>query len=528
MNTSYKLARLLTLLILCSTLLATAGCKKFLDTERQGAYGPEDYPFPGGSGPYDQFIFGAYNELRAYNLHSQFFILATSVRSDDAEKGSSTGDGGANALEFDNFPVTPGNPWVNSLWLGHYSLINACNTTIKEVNTNQLITASDEIKKQTIAEARFLRAYGYFNLVRFFGRVPLIDTLFSDPAAQNNVPQSNPATLYQFIENDLLYAVANLPLKWDQKTFPGRVSQGTANALLAKVYLTQQKWSQAMGAANAVITSGQYNLSTPYERIFGEEGENSPESVFEVQATASANIPTANGVQYAQIMGVRGEGNWNLGWGWNTPSPNLDTAAYEPNDPRKARTFLYLSRNGMNGETDTLFRTVYGETTPFWSRNPASGALPNKYYNHKVYTSPQRRASVGSNSGYWMNIRLIRYADVVLMYAEAANEMGNSSEALAKLEWVRARARLGTSPGTLPTITTTDQIQLRNLIRRERRVELAMEHDRFFDLVRWGIAQQTLQAVGKTNFNQNRDVFLPIPQIQIDLGRGVLTQNPGY
>jgi hypothetical protein len=527
MKYSNHISRFIFFALLSLGMLSVTGCKKFLETERQGAYEPEDYPYPGGSGPYDQFIFSAYNELRAYNLHSQFFIAATSFRSDDADKGSSTGDGGANAIEFDNFPVSTGNGYLNGLWLGHYSLINACNTTIKEVNTNELIVASDEIKKQTIAEARFLRGYAYFNMVRLFGRVPLIDTLFSDPAAQNNVPQSTQAQIYQFVEDDLTYAAANLPLTWDQKTFPGRVTQGSANGLLAKVFLTQKKWAQAMAAANTVITSGVYNLNTNYERIFGEEGENSPESVFEVQATATATVPTSLGVQYAQIMGVRGANNWNLGWGWNTPSEDLEKA-YEPNDPRRARTFLYLSRNGLNGESDTLFQTVYGEITPFWSRNPNSGQLPNKYYNHKVYTRPERRASVGSNSGYWMNIRLLRYADVVLMYAEAASELGNTAEALQKLEWVRARARRGAPTGTLPEITTTDPDELREAIRHERRVELAMEHDRFFDLVRWGIAQEVLQAVGKTAFNQARDVLLPIPQTQIDLSNGLLTQNPGY
>ena len=126
-----------------------------------------------------------------------------------------------------------------------------------------------------------------------------------------------------------------------------------------------------------------------------------------------------------------------------------------------------------------------------------------------------------------MNVRILRYADVVLMYAEAANEMGNAPEALAKLELVRARAR-GDNNSILPKVTATDQTLLREAIRRERRVELAMEHDRFFDPVRWGIAATTLQAAGKPNFSAARDNLLPIPQTQIDLSKGVLTQNPGY
>ncbi|NCT94660.1 MAG: RagB/SusD family nutrient uptake outer membrane protein [Chitinophagaceae bacterium] len=491
-----------------------SGCKRFLDTERQGGYDADNYPYPGGSGPYDQFIFGAYNELRSFNLHSQSFITAVSIRSDDADKGSTPADGGANAISMDNFPVLPSNGFCNTLWVGNYALIQRCNSTINEVNTNTTITATDQIKQQTIAEARFMRAYAYFNLVRFFGRVPLIDKLFDNPAQQNNVPQSSVAQVYTFIENDLIFAAANLPLSWDSK-FVGRATSGAANGLLAKVYLTQQKWAQAMAAANIVMASAQYDLSTPYDKIFREDGENSKESVFEVQATASAAIPTNNGVQYAQIQGVRGAGIWDLGWGWNTPSPELE-AAYEPGDPRKARTIMYTST------TTTTYQTIYGENLPT--------GLPNPRYNNKVYTNPALRSSYGNRFGYWMNIRLLRYADVVLMYAEAANEVGgtgNITAARNALNSVRARARAGNN-SILPDITTTDQATLRDAIRKERRIELAMEHDRFFDIVRWGIAQTVLNAAGKTAFTNSRDVLLPIPQTQIDLSAGVLTQNPGY
>jgi len=367
--------------------------------------------------------------------------------------------------------------------------------------------APDQVKAQTIAEAKFIRAYGYFNLVRFFGRVPLVDT-----GVTGNIPQSTAAQVYAFIESDLTYAAANLPLNWDPK-FAGRVTRGAANALLAKVYLTQQKWAMAMAAANTVMISGQYNLTTTYDKIFREEGENSPESVFEVQATASAAIPSNNGVQYAQIQGVRGAGAWDLGWGWNTPSTLLE-AAYEPNDPRKARTKLY-TRPGST--------TIYGEALP--------AGLPNPRYNNKVYTNPALRASIGNRFGYWMNVRIIRFADVVLMYAEAANEVGGAANITAAqnaLNSIRARARIGAPVGTLPDVITTDQNTLRDAIRQERRVELGMEHDRFFDLVRWGIAQTVLNAAGKPNFSNARDVLLPIPQTQIDLSQGVLTKNPGY
>jgi hypothetical protein len=499
-------------LIILALIFSSTGCKKFLDTERQGAYTTENYPYPTGSGPYDLYLFAAYNDLRAYDVHVTGFILATSIRSDDADKGSTPTDGGDNANSMDIFPVLPSNGIVNGMWVGYYNFITKCNTVLDQVANNTDVIASDNQKVLAQAEARFLRAYAYFNMVRFFGKIPLIDKVLT--VAQTNVPQSSVAAIYQLIESDLQYAAANLPLNWEAK-FVGRATKGAANGLLAKVYLTQQKWAAAMGAANLVMTSGQYDLSTTYANIFGESGENSKESVFEVQATASATVQAANGVQYTQYQGVRAAGIWNLGYGWNVPNAYLE-AAYETGDPRKARTILYRSTS------TTTYQTVYGENTATDWNNPM--------YNHKSYTSAAVRASVGTNTGYWMNIRILRYADVVLMYAEAANEIGgaaNTTAALTALNSVRARAR-GTNAAILLNVTTTDQNLLRDAIRRERRVELGMEHDRFFDLVRWGTAQTAMSVANRPNFIASRDNLLPIPQTQIDLSKGILIQNSGY
>ncbi|MBN8880376.1 MAG: RagB/SusD family nutrient uptake outer membrane protein [Sphingobacteriales bacterium] len=510
-----KISRTLSLsLAAFAMIIMFTGCKKFLDAQRQGGYDEENYPYPGGSGPYDQYILGAYSDLRSYNVHADGFIVATSIRSDDADKGSTPSDGGADVITMDNFPVLPNNGRANALWTGYYGMINKCNNTLYQIGTNANIVASDQIKIQSQAEMKFIRGYAYFMLVRLFGRVPKIDTLYLDPAQQNNIPQSSSSEIYSFIESDLNFAAANLPAKWDPK-FVGRATSGAANGMLAKVYLTQQKWAMAKAAANLVMTSGQYDLSTPYAKIFSEEGENSKESIFEAQGRADANNKTAQGIQYASIQGVRGSGEWNMGWGWNTPSVQLE-AAYEPNDPRKARTILYTSTSTTPGIT------MYGETTPL--------GLPNPRYNQKVYTNPGIRASVGDRFGYWMNVRILRYADVVLMFAEASNELDgadNIEQARVALNSVRFRARAGNA-AILPDVTTTDQGELRDAIRHERRIELAMEHDRFFDIVRWGIADDVMQTAGKSNFSAARDGLLPIPQTQIDLSNHVLTQNFGY
>lgn len=502
-----KLFNRYTALLLCTAAvcLLCAGCKKgFLDRGPQGSYTTDTYPYPKGAGPYDQSIFACHDVLRSYDVTVMPFIAATSIRSDDADKGSSPSDDGGN-VQMDNLTLTPSNGLCNALWLGHFSLINRANLVLDRIAKEPDPNIPKEAKVEAEAEAKLFRAYGYFMMVRLFGRVPLVDSAFTDPAAQANVPQSQPAAIYALIESDLQFAAANLPLTWDPK-FISRPSKGTANGLLAKVYITQQKWAQAMGAAQQVIESGMYDLSTPYARIFGEDGENSRESIFEVQATATLNEKRAFGSQHASVQGVRGAGIWNLGWGFNTPSLQLE-AAYETGDPRRERTILYA------GGT-----SVWGEAVP--------AGLPNPRYNHKVLSSPTMRNRILDNFSYWMNVRLLRYADVVLLYAEAANETGNTPEALAKLELVRKRAR-GNNNGILPQITETDKDLLRDIIRHERRVEMGMEYDRFFDLVRWGIAGPVLQAAGK-NFAVGKHELLPIPQAQIDISKGVLTQNPGY
>lgn len=496
------------MVFLLSMISIFAGCKKdFLDRQSQGEYDQDNYPYPEGSGPYDQFINGAYATLRSYDVTVFPFVTIASIRSDDADKGSTPSDG-ADQLAHDNLTLTPSSGVVNAFWVGHYTLINKCNYVLERVTEDPNPNTAEALKTAARAEARFLRAYAYFMLVRSYGRVPLIDTVITKNASEANVPQSLPSAVYQFIESDLTYAASNLPASYDPK-FVGRATRGAANGLLAKVYLYQGKFSQAMAAANQVMTSGQYDLSVPYATIFNEEGENSKESLFEVQATSTASIQTNYGSQYSNVQGVRGTGSWDLGWGFNIPSTSLE-AAYEANDPRKARTILYA------GGT-----SIYGEAIP--------AGLPNARYNNKVYTNPAKRALIGNRFGWWNNVRLLRYADVVLMYAEAANELGgsdNTTKALAAVNSVRARARGGNN-AILPDVTTTVQSELRTAIRQERRVELGMEHERFFDIVRWGIAVDALQAQGKT-FILGKHEYLPIPQTQIDLSKGVLTQNSGY
>lgn len=506
MNKSYKSISYIGVLgLLLIILAAFPGCKKdFLDRQPLGYYTSENYPYPKGGGPYDQYIFAAYSSLRSWGTSVFGYVGAVSIRSDDADKGSTPADA-PTQKEMDDFPVSPTNGLCNDLWTGYYSAITQCNIVLHQIAVDSSNT-SEATKMTARGEARFLRGYCYFMLVRLFGKVPIVDTVLSD-VGESNIAQSPPSEVYAFIEKDLQFAAANLPQRWDPQ-FVGRATSGAAHGILAKVYLYQKQWQQAMDQANMVISSGVYDLNTPYDDIFTEAGENSSGSIFEIQCYADANHKTDYGSQYAEVQGVRGAGNFDLGWGFNSPSAQLE-AAYEPGDPRIKSTILYCPSPEP---------TRYGEVFP---------AEPNPRYNMKVYTNPAKRNEVGNKHGFWVNIRVLRYADVVLMYAEAANELGQTDAALEKLEWVRARARGGDS-NVLPEITERDQSKLRQIIHHERRIELAMEGERFFDLVRWGIAGDVLHAAGKSNFQAPRDLLLPIPQTQIDLSKGVLVQNPGY
>ncbi|WP_181305791.1 RagB/SusD family nutrient uptake outer membrane protein [Rufibacter sp. XAAS-G3-1] len=494
-----KLSKYTSIALLGSLSLTGLSCNDFLDREPLGRFTTETYP----AGGLTQYVYGMYSDLRSWGVHAFAFVGITSITSDDADKGSTPADG-ADQLALDNFTILPANGLITDFYRAHYTAISKCNIVLQQAEAlRSTITPEDYTTSQ--AEARFIRAYLYFNLVRTYGRVPIVDKVFAE-GDNFNIPQSSKAQLYAFIEQDLQFAAASLPSSWGTG-FAGRPTSWTAQAMLAKVYLYQQKWGAALSSAQAVMGSGMYDLSVPYNQIFTETRENSRESVFEVQAVYTRT--NQFGTQYAEVQGFRGSGAQDLGWGFNSPSLLLHNA-YEPNDPRREATILY------RGET-----TPYGETmqtTP-----------PNERYNQKVYTNPSVRTTVGNQKGYWMNIRLLRYADVVLMAAEAANELGgtaNTDIALANLEMVRARAR-GNNAAILPRITERNQAALRTLIRQERRIELAMEHERFYDLVRWGIAGDVLRAAGK-NFVTGKHEVMPIPQSEIDKSAGVLTQNPNY
>jgi starch-binding outer membrane protein, SusD/RagB family len=500
-------------------IVITAGCKKsFLDVPPQGELTEElaltdpDAAEKMVGGVYNTLYFGGFGRTTVGFL----WEISNDIASDDADKGSTPGDFNVNGVgDIDNFVHTPTNSIFNNIWLGHYSAITTANKAI-EILTESSI--DDLRKNRLLGESRFLRALYYFNLVRYFGGVPKIDRVLTPEEANSDAAQTRASKeeIYALIVSDLEFAAANLPLKGEQGAIVGRATKGAAQAYLAKVYLYMKNYQKAFDNAQAVISSNKYALVTNYGTIFRERpaggavpgGNNNAESIFEVQTGPNAGQNAVSPL-FSNGQGPRGKGGWNdLGFGFNSPTSDL-VGTYETGDTRREGSIIFINPTVAGNSTGTVLWDGF--------RIPSKDSVENDRYSYKAYHSPIAESPQlsGSKDNKPKNIRLMRYAEVLLIYAEAAANLGNTGEATAKLNMVRARANLAPSTGTIANIWN------------ERRVELALEADRFLDLVRQGRAGQVLRAHGKNFVNGKHEVF-PIPQPQRDLSGGRLTQNPGY
>lgn len=435
------------------------------------------------------------------DVHGLQYVVLTSIASDNGDKGSTPQDYGP-ALEIDNFTYGASNQNVQNFWTGYYQAIARANQALDKLPLSPLEEAE---KNKLIGEVRFLRGYFYFNLVRTFGGVPKIDKVPAPEDANSDSIQTRASAddIYALIISDLQFAVDHLPTK--DATPVGRATKGAAQSMLAKVYLYRRDWQKAFDLSQAVINSGQYDTLSRYQDIWRTVGANSIESIFEVQTGTNAACDAAIQI-YANSQGIRAKTGWtDFGFGFNNPTADL-AAAYEPGDKRKDATIITIQPNG----------------TYLWDgfRVPSQDSVENARYNYKAYHSRTQEPYCNNPDRTPKNLRILRYGEILLIYAEAANELGNTGEAAAKLNIVRKRAGL-------PNTTAGGQVDLRMAIWKERRVELAMEHDRFWDLVRQGRAGQVMRAHGK-NFVDNKNELFPIPQEQILLSNNRLEQNPGY
>ncbi|HTF29119.1 MAG TPA: RagB/SusD family nutrient uptake outer membrane protein [Flavitalea sp.] len=420
-----------------------------------------------------QAVIGVYDGLQG--LYSGNFAYFMEVPSDNSFNSNTTGNGGANA-DFDNFTLASSNFILNDTWNACYKDIQRCNIILNRING---VTMNEQLKSYRTGEVKFIRAILYFNMVRIWGDVPLIVEEIDDPFEAFDHVRDPTDKVYAQIIKDLEEAIAVLPGKWPAANDLGRVTQGAAITLLGKVYLTRKDYAGADLQLEKVISSGTYKLVSDFAKVFGVENENNIESIFEVQYKSDAfGEGGGDGGLYAS-----GDGN-------NWPSANM----------------INLFRNNNDARYDASIDTTFNF--------PKFAKL---------------KAVRGADGSFGSNFMVLRYADVLLMAAESLNEISyDKGNAFNYLNQVRQRAGAPVyNQSSLP-----DQQSFRAAIELERRLELAFENHRWFDLLRTGRALQVMStAVGGSAFPINikpYQLLFPIPLEQVDASGGKIKQNPEY
>ncbi len=425
------------------------------------------------------------------------------IMSDDSVKG---GDGDGDAFELkklEEFQGATNTDFLQSEWVANYEGIFRANKVIENVPG---IDMDANKRAAVVGEALALRAYFHYNLVTIFGNIPVVDHVLQP--SEFNIAQSPPSEAWALIESDLKTAAQDLPLRSEYPmTDLGRITKGMAQSLLGKAYMYQGKYAEAQAVLEEVVGSGEYQLVEDYSTIFTEAGENNEESIFEIQyMNASGGNWGRNNANEGTFSNVfmRARGQFG-GFGFNIPTQDLVDEFFAEGfeDPRLEHTVFRLGDEMGDRGTFTL---------------DATGGFPHQYYQKKIFNSLSEEAPFGDpNPNGGTNDRVIRYADVLLLHAEAAANNGNDGAARTSLNEVRARVGLD-------EVTATGS-QLLDAIYHERRVELAMEGHRFFDLVRSGRAAAVLGPLG---YQEGVHNLFPIPQFEITLSNGVYFQNPGY
>ncbi len=496
-------------IMMCMALgIGIGGCaSSFLDVPPYSQMSPDDY-FSSSSDAPTSLVNAVYNALLQTNMHGFPWIGVASITSDDASKGSSPGDTGTDKQDLDNFTFTADAISFDNVWEANYIGIIRANYALSTLPT---LGIDKEKEKRLVGEASFLRAYFYWNLWRCFGGVPLI-TFVPDPSDEEQQKLSRTRAtsmqVYNHILSDLDVAVESLPaLSYLPALELGRATSGAALALRSKVYLYGGHWEEAARDARSVISQEVYDLSTPYEDIWKEVGENTTGSIFEVQCRGLTPATAIGG--FTETQGIRGM----YGWGFNTPTEDL-RSIYDANDVRDDAIFIEA-----------------GQT--LWDGVQVISPTENTYYNYKAYVSKHSESATEDSWQSNKNYRVLRYADVLLILCEALwNIDPQNEEIYTYLSSIRQRA--GLMPVTADDYATSQD--LLDAILLERRREMAMEYDRFFDLIRQGRLYDPLipiSALGEgknpnSRFSWPRNALFPIPARQIQLSGGSLTQNPEY
>lgn len=473
-------------------LLSASGCKKdFLDRAPISQMNGNN--FYKTADDMKAALASVYSGLQTGGMYYSSMHVIGEMRSDNTE--ITDPNAGADLLAIDRFENLPTTSISSTTWAGHYQAIQAANIVLDKI---EAVNMDAGLKARYAAEAKFLRALMYFNLVRIFGDVPLVIKMINNPQEGYAYGRNPSAEVYAQIVSDLTEAEAILPHEFTGADI-GRATKGAAAALLGKVYLTQRRFDLAAPQLKKVIDNvalNKYQIMPTYAGVFGISNENNRESIFEVQFKKGA---TNEGSPFTNQFAPIGSGTAVVSVG-NPLGQNIPTAdmnnAYEAGDLRKAVSM----RNSyvLNGNT--------------------------VQHNYIIKYAGVPAAYLDSDNN-WI---VLRYADVLLMYAEALNEQGYVADgpAFTYLNQIRNRAGLPpkTSNNADLSLRLADQAAFRLAIEQERRVELAFEGHRWFDLVRTNRALAVMASKGM----QSHHVVFPIPQTQIDINPALIKQNTGY
>lgn len=482
-------------MILGVLLITTfGGCKKFLD-ETPTAH-QSTSSFYKTSDDAVRAVTDVYRLMKdqAYGGYSPTSF--GDIMSDDANKGGGGASDQGLIQQLKIFTAKADNGYVYNAWRDNYKGIYLANLVLQKVPS---IPMTDKLKTQVLGEAQFLRGYFYLQLVRLFGRVPLVTTPLEN--GDFNVKQSAPEQILAQIEADANAAITALPNKTDQATTDrGRATKGAAQALLLETYMWEKKWSQALQLGDQIITSGQYTLVPDATQIWTLAGEFGPESIFEVN---NEDIP---GKGVGNLLNLFNAPRNTWGYGFTVPSQSL-VDEFEKGDPRLFATVIFNNEKMPDG---TVANATTSETG-YWNR---------KYW---LAVSEIPTNNGGGTGDGPTNDRVYGLAQVMLWTAEAAFQSGNPSHATELVNQIRARARKSGGNTDTTILPAYDTATLANIY-HEMRVETALgEHRRFYELVRTGRAATLLPGF-KVGINEH----VPIPLTEIQLSGGTLTQNPGY
>lgn len=472
--------------------------------------------------------------------------LANETATDDAWMGN-TGQDASSFIPAAQYLMTPNNMgYLSGLFKTRYENIGACNVAIEGITKSPI---SDTQKNQYLGEALFLRAYNYYDLVNNFGGVPLV--LSPLGTGDLKLERASKENVYKSIEDDLLKAADLLKPSYSGSD-KGRATKWASYALLARISLFQEKWADAEKYANKVIIEGGFTLENNFLNIWNVNNHNGVEIILEAQTSSDPSKTLGNFL--STFTGARGESKNNFpslsaadvmdGWGWCTPTSDLENCYLSENDVVRRRSTITVSGDAAYGDE-------VNNPTHIWDiKQSKSGRIIRKYY----IPVATRRTLVSTFGNAPLNIPVLRLAEMYLTRAEAAYHLGKTAPALNDVDIIRNRVGLSPKSGKV----FGDNIL--RAIWKERRLELAFEGLRLFDIRReidpgtnkpviasllghsgTFVIYNTTLSTDKyettnlkelqdkgNNFDINKNLVWPIPQSEIDRSAGVIKQNPNY